>query len=82
MTIQQEAIQMINSMPDETVGILVELFRRMMINDSFSANHQAAGNMQIQLSKRRLGIADGMYDIPVSVDSCNDEIARMFGVAE
>ena len=33
-------------------------------------------------SKRKLGIADGMYNIPDSIDDCKDEIARMFGVSE
>ena len=32
--------------------------------------------------RRKLGIADGMYNIPDSIDDCNDEIARMFGVSE
>ena len=82
MTVQQEAIRMINNMPDETVGILVELLKRMTIKDGFQADRQAAGNMQIKPSKRKLGIADGMYDIPDDIDTCNDEIARMFGVAE
>ena len=82
MTIQQEAIRMINNMPDETVSIPVELFKRMVIRDGFSVDHHDAVNMQVQPSKRRLGIADGMYDIPDDIDSCNDEIAQMFGVAE
>lgn len=82
MTVHQEAIRMINNMPDETVSILVELFKRMMITDGFSSDHQSVGNMQKQPSKRRLGIADGMYNIPNDIDACNDEIARMFGVVE
>ncbi len=82
MTVQQEAIRMINSMPDETVSILVELLKRMMIKEGFPADRQVAGNMQIQPLKRRLGIADGMYDIPDDIDACNDEIAQMFGVVE
>lgn len=82
MTVQQEAIRMINSMPEETVGILVELLKRMKADDSHSNDHHAAGNIPIQPHKRKLGIADGMYSIPDSIDACNDEIARMFGVAE
>ncbi len=30
--------------------------------------------------KRKLGIAEGKYDIPDDIDSLNDEIAEMFGV--
>ena len=82
MTVQQEAIRMINSMPDETVGILVEFMKRMMDNESRSEVRRVAGDMRIQPSGRKLGIADGMYNIPDSIDDCNDEIARMFGVSE
>ena len=30
---------------------------------------------------KRYGIADGLYDIPDDIDTCNDEIAEMFGVS-
>ena len=32
--------------------------------------------------ERNLGIADGKFIIPDSIDECNDEIAKMFGVDE
>ena len=82
MTVQQEAIRMINNMPDDMVGILVEFLKRMMANDSRFDERQVAGEMRTQPSKRKLGIADGMYKIPESIDVCNDEISRMFGVSE
>ncbi len=82
MTVQQEAIRMINSMPDDTVGVLVEFLKRMMANESHSDDRRVAGDMRIQPSRRKLGIADGIYNIPDSIDTCNDEIARMFGVSE
>ncbi len=82
MTVQQEAICMINSMPDDTVGIIVELLKRIKVSDSHSDDRQTAGGIQIRSSKRRLGIADGLYNIPDNIDACNDEIAQMFGVAE
>ena len=81
MTVQQEAIRMINSMPDDTVGILVEFLKQMMANDS-RFDRRVAGEMRIQQTGRKLGIADGMYRIPESIDACNDEIAQMFGVSE
>ena len=82
MTVQQEAIRMINSMPDDTVGILVEFLKRMMVNDNHFDDRRVAGDMRLQPPKRKLGIADGMYSIPDSIDACNDEIAQMFGVTE
>ena len=82
MTVQQEAIRMINSMPDDTVGVLVEFLKRMMAIDSRFDDRLVAGETRNQRSKRKLGIADGMYSIPESIDACNDEIARMFGVSE
>ncbi len=80
MTVQQEAIRIINSMPDDTVNILVELLKRMMANDSHSVDSRTSRDTQSP--KRRLGIADGRYNIPDNIDACNDEIAKMFGVAE
>ena len=80
MTVQQEAIRMINSMPDDTVSVLVEFLKRMMDNGGHSEGHRVAGDMRIHPSRRKLGIADGMYNIPDSIDACNDEIAQMFGV--
>lgn len=82
MTNRQEAIHMINSMPEDTVGILVELLKRMMGDDRDSVDRRAAEDVRIQRQKRRLGIADGIYHIPDNIDACNDEIARMFGVKE
>lgn len=82
MTVQQEAIHMINSMPDDAVGLLVEFLKRMTVNDSHSDDRRVAGEMRIQPHRRKLGIADGMYNIPDSIDTCNDEIAQMFGVPE
>lgn len=82
ITVQQEAIRMIYSMPDDTVGILVKFLKQIMANDSYSEDRPSADGIQSQLTKRRLGIADGMYNIPDSIDACNDEIAQMFGAAE
>ncbi|MDO4804361.1 MAG: hypothetical protein Q4A32_06040 [Lachnospiraceae bacterium] len=82
MTVQQEAISMIKSMPDDTVIILVELLKRMKKNDSYSGDLRMSGDGLIQSQKRRLGIADGRYYIPDNIDLCNDEIAKMFGGAE
>ena len=31
---------------------------------------------------KRIGIAKGKFVVPDDIDECNDEIARMFGVAE
>ena len=82
MTVQQEAIRMINSLPDDTVGILVEFLKRMTDNESHFKDRRVVGDLRIQPSRRKLGIADGMYSIPDNIDTCNDEIARMFGVSE
>ncbi len=80
MTVQQEAIRMIKNMPDDTVVILVEFLKRMMVNDSHSGDDQTAGDVRTQSPRIKLGIADGMYSIPDNIDVCNGEIAQMFGV--
>lgn len=39
--------------------------------------YNASGNAE---SKKILGIANGKYVIPDSIDECNDKIAKMFAV--
>ena len=82
MTVQEEAIRMINSMPEETVGILVEFLKRIQANEKPSDDRHAVPAARVQQPVRKLGIADGRYNIPDNIDACNDEIAQMFGVAE
>lgn len=82
MTAQQEAILLIKSLPDDTLGILVELLKRMVAGDGYPVDMRTSDEARAQPRKRRLGIADGKYDIPDDIDFCNDEIAEMFGVAE
>lgn len=82
MTAQQEAILLIQSLPDDTLSIFVELLKRMVAGDLYSVDILTSEEAQAQPRKRRLGIADGKYDIPDDIDFCNDEIAEMFGVAE
>jgi len=73
---------MINSMPDDAVSILVEFLKRMMAAGSYSDNPHVSGDTRIPQPRRKLGIANGMYNIPDNIDACNDEIAQMFGVSE
>ena len=82
MTVQEEAIRMINSLPEDTVGILVEFLKRIKVNEKPFDDNQDAGAVRVQQRGRKLGIADGRYNIPDNIDACNDEIAQMFGVAE
>ena len=78
MTIQQEAATLIKELPDDTVKILVELIKKMRNRVSTSDNSPIIS----PTSKRHLGIASGKYIIPDDIDSCNDEIARMFEVVQ
>ena len=55
MTVQQEAIRMINSMPDDTVGILVELLKRMMANESHAGNRPVAGGNAEPVAREEAG---------------------------
>ena len=71
MTIQQEAATLINELPDDSVKVLVELIKKMM---PISRVYVSSSG------KRKLGIAQGQFDIPDSIDDCNEEIANMFGV--
>ncbi len=71
MTVQQEAITLIDTLPEDSVKVIIEVIKRMTPRQSVS-----------HTSKRTLGIANGKYNIPDNIDACNDEIAEMFGVNE
>ena len=71
MTVQQEAISLIDTLPEDSVKVLIELIKRMTPNQS-----------KPRSSKRTLGIAKGKYNIPDNIDECNGEIAEMFGLNE
>ena len=36
--------------------------------------------MQVEATSKRIGVAEGRFVIPDDFESCNDEIAEMFGV--
>ena len=78
MSTKQEATMLINSLPDDTVGVIIELLKKMLPQEQ--DNTQTI--TESPAPKVRLGLADGKYNIPESIDACNGEIAEMFGVAE
>lgn len=83
----EKTIDLLEEMDDEQLQAIqtvakILVFRKTKANNSNSADSQTSENVRIQSSKRRLGIADGKYIIPDNIDACNDEIAKMFGVAE
>ena len=75
VSVKQEAALLINDLPDETVGMIIKLLKSLIPRKEGTA-------VDVSRKKVRLGIADGRYAIPDDIDSCNEEIARMFGVAE
>ena len=76
MTVQQEAVSLINDLPEDSVKILIELIKRMN-----PINVMTISQEEISIShKRKLGLAAGRYTIPDDIDTCNPEIAEMFGV--
>ena len=77
MTIQQEAVSLINSMPEDSVTVIVELLRRMKHDSDLSDNVTQSTQRK---NRRVLGLAEGKYSIPDDIDACNGEIAQMFGV--
>lgn len=41
---------------------------------------QKSLNTSVKRNVKKFGIAKGQFSIPDNIDSCNDEIAEMFGV--
>lgn len=75
MSIKQEAALLIDTLPDDTVELVLELLKKMAPSkqESHVSSNYTPG-------KRTLGVAAGKYAIPDDIDSCNEEIASMFGV--
>ena len=83
----EKTIDLLEEMDDEQLQAIqtvakILVFRKPKANNCYSVDSQQSGDVRIQSPKRRLGIADGRYTIPDNIDVCNDEIAKMFGVAE
>ncbi len=76
MTVQQEAVSLINDLPEDSVKVLIELIKRM---NPISVMTISQEDISIH-PKRKLGLAAGQYTIPDDIDTCNPEIAEMFGV--
>ena len=70
MTLQQEATNMINNLPDDSVQLIIEMMKRMI--KPVSVNRHPAG--------RRFGIAKGYLDECDNFDRHNEEIADLFEV--
>ena len=83
----EKTIDLLEEMDDEQLQAIqtvakILVLRKPKANNCYSVDSQQSGDVRIQSPKRRLGIADGRYTIPDNIDVCNDEIAKMFGVAE
>lgn len=77
MSNKQEATLLIDSLPDDTVGVIIELLKKMI-----PVKQDNEQELDSNATKRRLGIAEGQYNIPDNIDSCNEEIASMFGILQ
>lgn len=78
MSTKQEAAMLINSLPDDAVGEIIEILKKMI-----PQKQEKTHNMKVSTARKvRLGLADGKYAIPDDIDACNSEIAEMFGVTE
>lgn len=79
-TIQMEFMETIEGLSDDTMRMLLEVVRQVVIpldhkeNISNSSEHKSKPRRMGSLKGQRL-ISEG-YDI----DECNGEIAKMFGV--
>ena len=72
--LQQQAIQIIDDMPDEKLQTLIDLMKMLI-----KPNSEAKSNKNRAF---RIGVASNqdMYDPDYDIDEYNPEIAKMFGV--
>ena len=68
--LQEQAIKLISSLPDDRVEIIIQVMKGFIMPISNENEH------------KRIGIAKGEFIVPDDIDECNDEIAKMFGVNE
>ena len=73
MTIQQEAMQMIESMPDESVHFIVALIKKMA--PEFRGIETKGRTQDVS---KRIGMGKGLINDPEGFDSWDDEIADLF----
>jgi hypothetical protein len=66
--LQEQAIEMIGTLPDDRVEIIIQVMQGFM------------SPVKTRNDNRRIGIAEGKFVVPDDFDDCNDEIAEMFGV--
>ena len=70
MTIQQEATNIINSLPDDSVQLILEMMKKMI--QPVSLNNRPVN--------KRFGVAKGYLYECNNFDKHNDEIADLFEV--
>lgn len=75
MTVRQEAYQLINRMPDESVKHLVELLKSM--TPDFLSVRKGETDVRLQVSKR-LGAGRGIIVDSPNFDAWDGEVAALF----
>ena len=74
MTARQEAYQLINALPDDSVSLLVELLKKMLPAASSTAEAKEAEPS----AAVRFGLGKGILTDPSDFDRWDAEIADMF----
>lgn len=73
MTVQQEAIKMIESMPEESVQFIIELIGKM--TPEFRGIESNVNKVNVS---KRIGLGKGMINDPKGFDDWDDEITNLF----
>ncbi len=69
MTLQQEAANMINNMPDDTVQLIIEMMKKM--SSPVTSNNYSNKN-------NRFGAGIGVLNDPVGFDDMNKDVLDYF----
>ncbi len=77
MTIQQEATNLIYSLPDENVKLIVDVMRKMLM----PVINVTTKNQSLDTAKR-IGLGKGIINDPEDFDVWNTEISELFEGAD
>ncbi len=66
--LKENVIKKVSGLSDDNLLFLSDMIDRFM------------KPIQTETTSKRIGIAKGKFAVPDDFDSCNDEIAKMFGV--
>lgn len=79
--LQKQVIQSLNGLSEDNLQFLLDMIQRFMKPSGIAENNNEKSDI-VRNGIRRIGSLEGqdLIDEDYDIDTCNDEIAEMFGV--